>query len=335
MKSLLELESGSNDPMAVFLTIGLIQLYINPEAGFADLILLFSKQMIIGAILGLLFGKLISAVINYLKISYQGIYYVYALAFACLTYGLTAALGGSGFLAVYIAGIVMGNSDFIHKNSLFRFFDGLAWLSQIGMFLTLGLLVFPSKLIPLIGVGLLLSFVLMFIARPAGVFISLAFSKMGWRKKIFIGWVGLRGAVPIILATFPLVYNLPYAEIFFSLVFFIVLTSALLQGWSLSFAANMLKVSTPVPKKRKQLLEFSTDEGIDAELMDFYVRPTSELVGKSIVELGMPKDSLIALINRNEGYVVPSGGTILEEGDILLTLVNPGNLENVKEIMGK
>jgi cell volume regulation protein A len=335
MRTLLEFESGSNDPMAIFLTIGMIQLIVNPESSYFDITMLLFTQFVIGVILGLTLGKLMVWIIGKLNISYQGIYLVYGLAFACMVYGLTTVLGGSGILAVYISGIVIGRKDFVQKRSMLRFFDGLAWLGQIGMFLTLGLLVFPSRLIPLIGIGLLLSFILMFVARPISVFISLAFVKLGWRQKTFISWVGLRGSVPIILATFPLVYGVPNADIFFSLIFFIVLTSALLQGWSLSPVAKFLKVSVPVPKQRKNLLEFSTAEGIDAEMVDFYVGHKSGLIGKSIVDLHLPKDSLVVLINRNEGYVVPSGGTVIEQGDILLTLVNPGNIEMIKEIMAK
>lgn len=335
MRTLLEFESGSNDPMAIFLTIGMIQLIINPESSYWDITFLLFTQLVIGSILGLLLGRGMVWIISRMNLSYQGIYLVYGLAFACMVYGITTVLGGSGILAVYISGIVIGNQDFVQKKSLIRFFDGLAWLGQIGMFLTLGLLVFPSKLVPLIGLGLLLSFILMFIARPVSVFISLAFVKLGWRQKAFISWVGLRGSVPIILATFPLVYGVPNADLFFSLIFFIVLTSALLQGWSLSPVAKFLKVSRPVPKQRKNLLEFSTAEGIDAEMIDFYVGNKSHLIGKSIVDLHLPKDSLVVLINRNEGYVVPSGGTVIEQGDILLTLVNPGNIDKIKEIMGK
>ncbi|MGE5682925.1 MAG: potassium/proton antiporter [Bacillota bacterium] len=335
LKPLLELESGSNDPMAVFLTLGLIQLNINPGTSLIDLIKLFVLQMGLGALLGFSLGKLFNLLINYLRIPYEGVYSVFLLAFASLIYSITALLNGSGFLAVYIAGIIIGNHEFVYKKALTRFFDSLAWLSQICVFLILGLLVFPSQLIKVTAAGLLLSFFLIVIARPVSVFLSMIISKYGWREKLFISWVGLRGAVPIILATFPFMYRVPNAGYFFSLIFFIVLTSALLQGWTLNQAARLLKVDTPARKMPSSPIEFSSVDGINAELVDFYVFEKSKNVGRSIVELGLPHDSLIVLINRNENYIVPSGGTIVEQGDILLTMVSKDNLQRVKEIFAR
>jgi len=162
-----------------------------------------------------------------------------------LIYGTAAVLGGSGFLAVYLAGLLAGNGTFIQKKSLLRFFDGLAWLSQIGLFVTLGLLVFPSHLIPVLGQGLLVSAFLMLVARPLGVFVSIALSRFNWREKGLISWGRPAGAVPIVLATFPLMAGIPEGELLFNLVFFIVLTSALLQGWSVPLAARIFGVDAP------------------------------------------------------------------------------------------
>jgi len=232
---------------------------------------------------------------------------------------------------VYLAGIIIGNKEFVHKKSLKRFFDGLAWLGQIGMFLTLGLLIFPSRLLPVIGIGLILSAVLMFIARPIAVFISLIFTKVEVKEKLFTSWVGLRGAVPIILATFPLIAGVKYADLIFSIVFFIVLTSALLQGWSLTYVAKFLKVDAPIFKKVRSPIEFESKPGDENDLYDFIISDNSVLVGKSIVEIGLPKESLIVMINRNEQYVVPTGGTVIEKGDILLVLSNKKTINEVKE----
>jgi cell volume regulation protein A len=267
---------------------------------------------------------------NKIKFDYEGIYPVLFLAFAGMVYAATNIIGGSGFLAVYLAGVIVGNKEFVHKKSLKRFFDGLAWLSQIGMFLTLGLLVFPSKLLAITGIGLILSAVLMFIARPIAVLFSLIFSKIGIKEKLFTSWVGLRGAVPVILATFPLLAGIEYAELIFSIVFFIVLTSALLQGSSLTFVARLLAVEAPVIKKIRSPIEFESKPGDENDLYDFIISDNSTLVGKSIVEIGLPKESLIAMINRNEQYVVPTGGTIIESGDILLILSNKKTIEEVK-----
>lgn len=209
LKPLLELESGSNDPMAVFLTIGVMQLLANPQTTPGSVAILFLVQMALGGALGLVLGKVMVFLVNRLKLSYEGIYSVFVLAFAALIYGATTTIGGSGFLAVYVAGLVAGNDDFVQKKSLLRFFDGLAWLSQIAMFVTLGLLVFPSHIIPVVGIGLLTSLFLMTVARPVSVFLSLSLSKLNWREKTFVSWVGLRGAVPIILATFPLLVAIP------------------------------------------------------------------------------------------------------------------------------
>lgn len=332
---LLELESGSNDPMAVFLTVGLIHLIQSPGASFGEMALLFVLQMGLGALSGFGLGKLLAALLNRVRFAYEGFYPVFALAFAAFVYSATALAGGSGFLAVYIAGIVAGNSDFVHKKSLLRFFDGLAWLSQIGMFLTLGLLVFPTRIVPVMGAGLLISAFLMVVARPLSVFVSLALTRFSWREKTFISWVGLRGAVPIILATFPLLAKLPNAELIFNLVFFIVLTSALLQGWSIPAAARLLKVDAPMERQRRYPIEFAPAAGMDADLIELVVPAHAAVAGKALVELGMPRDSLIVLISQNEEFIVPTGGTVLNEGDVILVLVNKSNLPDVRAIFSR
>ncbi len=245
LKPLLEMESGSNDPMAVFLTIGLIELITRPEASVTGLIVLFFQQMLIGAAMGYAMGYLMYWLVKHLKLGYEGLYPVLTLALACLTYGLTAVIGGSGFLAAYLAGIVLGNREFPNKRSLSEFHDGLAWLMQIAMFLTLGLLVFPSRMIPLWAPALLTALILMFVARPVSVFIGLIPARLERKEKVFVSWVGLRGAAPIILATFPFVAGLPQASMIFHVVFFVVLTSVLLQGVSLPYVAKWLGVDAP------------------------------------------------------------------------------------------
>jgi cell volume regulation protein A len=335
LKPLLELESGSNDPTAIFLTIGLIHLLTDASSSVGSLALHFIFQMGLGAAFGYGLGKAMVFFLNRLKLAYEGIYPVFSLAFAALVYGATASIGGSGFLAVYISGLVASNSEFVHKKSLLRFFDGLAWLSQITMFVTLGLLVFPSQIIPIMGLGLLVSGFLMLVARPLSVFISLSFSMFQWREKAFISWVGLRGAIPIVLATFPLLAGLPDARLMFNLVFFIVLTSALFQGWSVPIAARVFKVDAPPELKRRYPLEFSPVQGVDTELVDLIVPYNSPAAGKPIVELGMPPDSLIVLVSRDDSFLVPSGGTVLQEGDTVLVLVNKNNLPQVRSVLSK
>jgi len=335
VKPLLELESGSNDPMAVFLTVGCIDLLQTPEATLGRTAWLFIFQMGLGAAVGFALGKALVVLLNKLRFYYEGMYPVFVLASVGLIYGIAAALGGSGFLAVYLAGLLAGNGTFIQKKSLLRFFDGLAWLSQIGLFVTLGLLVFPSYLIPVLGQGLMVSAFLMLAARPLSVFASIALSRFNWREKAFISWVGLRGAVPIVLATFPLMADVPGGDTLFNLVFFIVLTSALLQGWSVPLAAKVFGVDAPLEPKRHCPIEFETIEGLDTELVELPVPSNSAVVGKSLVELGLPRDSLVVLMTRNDTFIVPSGGTTLEPGDCLQVLVNKDNLPTVKAILSR
>lgn len=332
LKPLLELESGSNDPMAVFLTIGTIELLLSHDKSFSNLILIFVFQIGLGILLGFGGGKIMAYFVNRLKFFYEGIYPVFALSLAMLIYSLTAVIGGSGFLAIYIAGIILGNVQFVHKKALIRFFDGLAVLSQITMFLALGLLVYPSRLIEVIGLGLLLSGILIFIARPLSVFITLIPFKFSFKEKLFTSWVGLRGAVPIILATFPLLMGIENSLLIFDLVFFIVLTSSLLQGWTINSAAKLLKLSAPLAKKTQAPIEFSSRANDDTDLIEFIVPFGSGMAGKQIVDLNFPEDSRIILVVRDEKNIVPSGGTVIEEGDILSILVSKSNIDAVQKV---
>ncbi len=330
LKPLLELESGSNDPMAIFLTIGLIQLITQPDLSPLSLVVLFVRQMLLGAVLGYVFGKASVFLINRVKLGFEGLYPVLTLSLVFLTFGLTAIIGGSGFLAVYVAGIVLGHYDFIHKRSLARFHDGLAWIMQIAMFLTLGLLVFPSQLLPIVGIGLLTAGCLMFVARPVSVFLGLLPSRMNWREKLFVSWVGLRGAAPIILATFPLLAGLQQAEPIFNVVFFVVLTSVLLQGTSIPLVARWLKLDAPPVPTRVYPIEFTPVGGFKSELKELPVVADSGMNGKAIVELGLPADFLVVLIARENDFVVPSGGTVLRGGDTLLVLSDQRSFDEVQ-----
>jgi len=333
LKPLLELESGSNDPMAVFLTVGILQLMTIPGTSLRSIAVLFVVQMGLGIVFGLGLGKLMVLMFNHMKSAYEGFYPVFAMAAASFIYGSTAAFGGSGFLAVYIAGLIAGNSEFIHKKRMLRFFDGFAWLSQITMFLTLGLLVFPSRIIPVMGAGIACSFFLMLIARPVGVLISLLFAQLQWREKILVSWVGLRGAVPIVLATFPLLAGIPEAESIFHVVFFIVLTSALLQAWSISTVARLLGLQAPFERKQRYPIEYAPVEGDDTSLEDLVIPFNAAVAGRPLVELGLPRDALIVLVSRNGIFFVPGGGTVLEEGDIVQVLVSGKALPEVREIL--
>lgn len=248
LSPLLEFESGSNDPMAVLLTIGCIQVILGADASKASFIIFFVKQLAFGTIAGYLMGRLTIIVMEKLKLEYEGLYPVFVIALVLITYGGTALIGGSGFLAVYIMGILMGKARFKHKKELMDFHDAAAWLMQIIMFLMLGLLVFPSQLVPVIIPGLIISGFLMFVARPISVLLPLGFSKMKFRELILTSWVGLRGSVPIVLATFPLMSKVLHAEKIFNLIFFIVLTSVIIQGTSIPIVAKWLKLDEPTLK---------------------------------------------------------------------------------------
>jgi cell volume regulation protein A len=242
---LLEFESGSNDPMAVVLTIALIQLLTEPSTSFGELVVFFVMQMAVGAVLGIAMGEIMRRSFNALDLELEGIYPVLSVALALLTYGLTAFLHGSGFLAVYLAGLVMQRKPFTHQQSILRFHDGLAWLMQVTMFLMLGLQVFPARLVPIAWAGLLVSLFLIFDARPVSVHAALAFSPMSFREQTLVAWAGLRGAVTIILATFPLVAGVEKADTIFHMVFFIALTSVVMQGTAIPWLTRLLKIGSP------------------------------------------------------------------------------------------
>jgi len=333
LRPLLELESGSNDPMAVFLTLGFIHLHTRPEAFLPDLIPMFLLQMALGAALGFGIGRGAVFLVNWLRLEYDGLYPVLTLALVLLAYAATASLGGNGFLAVYLAGLVMGNKNFIHKKSLMRFHDGLAWLMQIAMFLTMGLLVFPSRLLPVLGSSLLVSLFLMFVARPASVLAALSVTSMNFRERIMVSWVGLRGAVPIILATFPLLAGVPKAELLFNLVFFIVLTSVLIQGTSIPLVARWLKADAPIPVKPQFPLEFGPTCNLKNELVEITIPAHSSSRGKQIVELNLPEGTLVILISRADDCFSPGGGTVVEAGDTLLMFADRKDVSRIRSIL--
>ncbi|MBI4594938.1 MAG: potassium/proton antiporter [Candidatus Tectomicrobia bacterium] len=333
LKPLLELEAGSNDPMAVLLTITFIGLLLNPGKSYVSLVPMIFLQLSLGAATGYAMGNGMIFLINYLKLGYEGLYPVLSMALVVLTYGATALLGGNGFLAVYIAGLVMGNRNFVHKRSMIRFHDGLVWLFQIAMFVVLGLLVFPSRLIFVTGTGLIVSMVLILVARPAGVFISTLFSGMSIRENLMISWVGLRGAVPIILATFPLLAGIPKLEMIFNIVFFVVITSALFQGPTIPMMARWLRVEAPLPERTVYPIAYEPTEKMKCDLVELEIPDNSPIVNKQLVEIGFPSGALIVLISRNNEFLIPDGRTVLQAGDRLLVLADKEILSAVRTIL--
>ncbi|UPS92094.1 potassium/proton antiporter [Bizionia sp. M204] len=322
LRPTLELESGSNDPMAYVLTIAFLTLVINQDQSFVSIIPLFFQQMIFGGLAGILFGISSKYIINKIKLDFEGLYPVLVIALMFITFSTTNFIGGNGFLAIYICAVYLGNQDLIHKKTIMKMFDGFAWLMQIVLFLTLGLLVFPSQIIPYMGIGLLISLFLIVIARPIGVFLSLIFFKMKMKRRFYISWVGLRGAVPIVFATYPLLAGIDKANMIFNIVFFISVTSILIQGTTLSIVAKWLGVGIPEKQKKLTTTDMLLAENPKAEMKELQITSDCYAVNKKIVELGFPKNAIIAMIKRDDSYIIPNGLTKIETKDILIVLAD-------------
>lgn len=333
LRHLLELESGSNDPAAVFLTVGMIALITGTANGPAELIRLFAIQMGVGLAAGWLLARGLVILINRLHLEYDGLYPVLTIAFVLLTYEGTSWLGGSGFVATYVAGLTISNAEFLHKRSLLRFHDAVAWLMQISMFVLMGLLVFPSHLLPVSGQAVLVAAVLMFLARPVAVLVTLAAFRVPIREIGFVSWVGLRGATPIILATFPVVAGVPNAETLFNVVFFVVLVSVLVQGTTIPVAARRLGVTARAAAGDRYTFDavIAGDEGHG--LRELRIAEGAPAAGRSVVSLRLPSGVLLALLYRNGQIVVPQGGTILEAGDRLLLLAEDEAYQSARRLL--
>ena len=316
----LEFESGSNDPMAYILTIAFISLIQNPEKSAWSVAPLFFKQLLIGGAFGFTFGYAGKFIINRIKLDYEGLYPVLMITSMFLTYSVTSALGGNGFLAVYLSAIYLGNQELLHKRTIMKMYDGLAWLMQIILFLTLGLLVFPGQILPVIGIGLLISVILIAVVRPLAVFICLAPFKVKTREKWFYSWVGLRGAVPIVFATFPLMAGLDKASMIFNIVFFISLTSVIIQGATIPKIAKWLHVLLPAKVKAVTPADILLSESFNSALAEITITPGNFAAGMKIIDLGFPKNARIALLRRNNKYLIPDGLTQIMEGDKLLVI---------------
>ena len=315
IKSTLELESASNDPMAIFLTIGLITLIQDSTAKPVDLLSLFASQMGVGAIVGFAIGGVAVWLFRRITLMAIGLYPVFVMLFGVLSFGLAANLNGSGFLATFITGVIVGNSRFAYQRNTFVFLDGLAWLGQIAMFVILGLLVTPTELFVNWKEGLLIALVLIFIARPLVVMPILLLSKFSFKASLLISWVGLRGSVPIILAIFPLLFGMPYAELIFNVVFFIVLISALLQGSTLPYASRKLGLVLEDEVKESSTIEIVKVAKSKRELIEIEVSKLSPALNKTICELALPENTVVAMIARGEETLIPKGSTKIEMGD--------------------
>lgn len=331
LRSLLELESGSNDPMAVFLVTSLLILMIVPDYSGWALAPRLVQQMMLGLAIGYLGGKGMAWGFNRLKLEFEGLYTVLSLAMVLIVYTTAQVLDGNGFLSVYVAGVVLGNETFVFKKTLILLHDGVSWLMQSSMFLTLGLLIFPTQIIEVSGQGILLSAFMIFIARPISVFISLSFSSLDWREKAFVSWVGLRGAVPVVMATFPLVAGIGKSEFIFNLVFFVSVISLLVQGTSISLVANLLGVALPEPEKADYHNEYTTHATLSKNMSYVIIPSASPAIDKSIVDLKLPQELLIVLIERKGDVIIPRGATELKANDKLMVIAQKETLSQLKE----
>lgn len=326
LRPMLELESGSNDPMAYILTITLIDILkdTSSQPNILSIIGSIVVQIFIGVLMGYVIGKLIVWGINKLEINNVSMYPILILTCCLFIFSATYFLRGNSYLAVYVGGIVIGNSKFVHKRSIMKFFDGLTWLCQLLMFLTLGLLVNPHELVPVIIPALVVSFLMIFITRPLSVFITLLpFRKMSVREKGFVSWVGLRGAVPIIFSILILAADIPYARLIFNIVFFCTLVSLIVQGTSLSMMAKLFGVAeTPQKEYKPKYFDIELPEDAKSAIFEIIVTQTILDRGKRLMDLGMPDSTLVIMIRRNDKFFVPTGKTEMKLNDKLLIITD-------------
>ena len=330
LRPMLELESGSNDPMAYMLTIVLIQFIQSDGMGTGNIIGSFIIQFLVGAAAGYILGKLAILILNKINIDNQSLYPILLLSFVFFTFAITDLLRGNGYLAVYIAGMMVGNHKITFRKEIATFMDGLTWLFQIIMFLMLGLLVNPHEMIEVAVVALLIGVFMIVIGRPLSVFLCLLpFRKITLKSRLFVSWVGLRGAVPIIFATYPVVANVEGSNMISNIVFFITIVSLIVQGTSVSFVARLLHLSTPLEKTGN---DFGVElpEEIDTDLSDMTI--TMEMLNEAdtLKDMNLPKGTLVMIVKRGDEFLIPNGTLKLHVGDKLLLISEKNKQETVK-----
>jgi len=315
---ILEAETGINDPVAIALTLGLIKWIGDADFGLADLTLLVIRQLALGLVVGVAFGAVATWVFARLPHSVGPFAPVASVAAAALSFGAADVIGGSGFLSVYLVGLAVGSTPSPYRRQLVAFHEGLAFLAQVVLFVMLGLLVFPSQLGSVAGPGVVLAILLVVAVRPASVWLATAMSDFTAHERLLLGWAGLRGAVPIVLATFVLSSDIPRAESIFNAVFFVVIASVLIQGTTLEWMARRLGLVDSAVSPRPAPLEVDAQSPL--ELVEFAVAPDHAVAGSAVRELGLPRSALIAVVSRGDDTIPPRGSTVIQPGDRLYVL---------------
>ena len=332
----LEVESGINDPAAIILTTVLTANLLAPEDGLGWRIPFeVLVQTVVGGGIGWAVGYAGRLLLSRLSLSTSGLYPVVTLALALFSFGAATLLHGSGFLAVYLTGLILGNGPLPYRLGLLRVHDALAWLSQVGMFLILGLLVFPSRLIDLAGVGVAIAMLLAFVVRPLVVALILVPFRYPPREVLYIGWVGLRGAVPIVLATFPVLAGAPGAGRLFDLVFIIVVAGTLIPGATVGWITRRLGLQSNEPPAPQAVLAIESRQPLQGELMSFYIDHAVAVVGVPLEELPLPDGSAVALIIRGAQLVPPKPGTVLQAGDHVHVIAPPEDRPFIQLMFGR
>ncbi len=323
LASTLEVESGSNDPMAVFMTIGMIEWILGRVDSPAGMLSLFFTQMGVGAALGYAVGRLGTWTVNRIRLDSTGLYPILITGFGLLSFGSAAMLGGSGFLAVYISGLVIGNRKITFKNGVLLFQDGAAWLAQITLFVMLGMLSFPTRLAEAAPDGLIIAGVLIFVARPIAVAASVFPFRFNLRELTLLAWGGLKGAVPIVLASYPLLFGVPGGEVIFDVIFFVVLVSAVSQGWTLPLLARRLGLEEPRAESPPVTLEISSLRDVDGDIVEYSVTPGSRAANRLVRDLALPEVAVVAMVARGAGMIPPRGSTRILPGDHVFVVLRP------------
>jgi cell volume regulation protein A len=329
---ILEGESGFNDPVAILLVLGFIDWIQKPDYGLGDIIALGATELGIGAAVGVALGRAGVLAFQRLELTTTGLYPVASISLAGLSFGLADVLHGSGFLAVYLTGLTLGGASVPARRTIADFHAGLAWVSQIAVFFTLGLLVFPSELGGIVGEALLITGLLIFVARPVAAIVATRVGGIPFRQALLLGWAGLRGAIPIVLATFPVIEGVPGADSYFNIVFFVVLISALLQGATFEPIARALGVTTDQPALTRPLVEVGSIRRLGAEVLEFPVAEDDAIVGRLVNELGLPREALVNVIVREDQALLPRGSTQIEARDRLHILVRQPVRELVESL---